>query len=79
MTLWGFPVAQQHQEIMGADMEVDNSPEAPGMDIVVGSREASGDNGQTKSKRLFREAFKMRPPVDEEPQYVSNFNEKEPG
>lgn len=62
------------QETMGADMDVDDSPEAPDIDIVIGSRETSDDNDQTKLKRIwtvFWDAFNMRPPVDEEPQYVS--------
>lgn len=63
------------QETMGADIDVDDSPAAAqDIDIVIESRQTSDHNDQTQLKRIwtgFWDAFNMRPPVDEKPQYVS--------
>ncbi|CRG86132.1 Outward-rectifier potassium channel TOK1 [Talaromyces islandicus] len=61
--------SRAQQGTMGADMEADDSAEAP--NIVIGSGETPVNYDQTPLKRIwtgFWDAFNMRPPVDEEPQ-----------
>jgi hypothetical protein len=56
---------------MGADMDADDSAEVP--NIVVGPGETYDNYYQAPLKRIwtgFWNAFNMRAPVDEEPQYV---------
>lgn len=59
------------QGTMGVDIDIDDSAEAP--TIVIAAGDASHNYDQTPLKRIwtgFWDAFNMRPPVDEEPQYV---------